>query len=109
MYSEAGIAVVQLVIGSDSAAYVTPLLINGGFSLNMDSKTLQYHSQTKPSSVNKYTLHQLEYPVYKFLSTSPNMTVSKDAMGVLNPVLLEKIDKLRDWNIGHHVPLPQVK
>lgn len=36
------------------------------------------------------------------------MTVSQDIVNVLNPVLLEKIDKLRDWNIGHHVPLPQV-
>jgi hypothetical protein len=37
------------------------------------------------------------------------MTVGQDAISVLNPVLLEKIDKLRDWNVGHHVPLPQVK
>ena len=26
-----------------------------------------------------------------------------------NPALLEKVDKLRDLNIGQHVPLPQVK
>ncbi|PON25743.1 dynamin family protein [Trichoderma gamsii] len=36
------------------------------------------------------------------------MTVSQNAVSVLNPVLLEKIDKLRDWNVGHHVPLPQL-
>lgn len=53
----------------------------------------------------KSTLHHLDTPVYKFLK----MTVGQDAISVLNPVLLEKIDKLRDWNVGHHVPLPQVK
>lgn len=37
------------------------------------------------------------------------MTVSRDAMLLSNPILLEKIDKLRDLNISQHVPLPQVK
>ena len=36
------------------------------------------------------------------------MTVSRDIIMLLNPALLEKVDKLRDLNIGQHVPLPQV-
>lgn len=52
----------------------------------------------------KNTLHHLD-PRLQVLK----MTVSQNAVSVLNPVLLEKIDKLRDWNVGHHVPLPQVK
>lgn len=37
------------------------------------------------------------------------MNINRDVISFSNPALLEKIDKLRDWNIGHHVPLPQVK
>ncbi|KAH6648210.1 P-loop containing nucleoside triphosphate hydrolase protein [Truncatella angustata] len=36
------------------------------------------------------------------------MSVSWDTILLSNPVLLEKIDKLRDLNIGQHVPLPQL-
>ncbi|KAJ4855284.1 dynamin family domain-containing protein [Trichoderma breve] len=36
------------------------------------------------------------------------MTASQDIITLSNPVLLEKIDKLRDANIGQHVPLPQL-
>lgn len=36
------------------------------------------------------------------------MTASRDTTLLSNPALLEKIDKLRDLNIGQHVPLPQV-
>lgn len=37
------------------------------------------------------------------------MVASTDAMCLSNPDLLTKIDKLRDLNIGQHVPLPQVR
>ncbi|KAH0526343.1 hypothetical protein TsFJ059_009676 [Trichoderma semiorbis] len=36
------------------------------------------------------------------------MTASQDIISLSNPVLLEKVDKLRDLNIGQHVPLPQL-
>ncbi|KAK2608430.1 hypothetical protein QQS21_002997 [Conoideocrella luteorostrata] len=36
------------------------------------------------------------------------MTVSRDIITLSNPALLEKVDLLRDWNIGQHVPLPQL-
>ncbi|KAL6826006.1 P-loop containing nucleoside triphosphate hydrolase protein [Trichoderma sp. SZMC 28015] len=36
------------------------------------------------------------------------MTASQEIITLSNPVLLEKIDKLRDANIGQHVPLPQL-
>jgi hypothetical protein len=38
-----------------------------------------------------------------------NMNVSHDISILSDPPLLEKVDKLRDLNIGQHVPLPQVK
>lgn len=37
------------------------------------------------------------------------MNVSRDISILSDPALLEKVDKLRDLNIGQHVPLPQVK
>lgn len=37
------------------------------------------------------------------------MTVSRDITILSDPTLLEKVDKLRDLNIGQHVPLPQVR
>lgn len=36
------------------------------------------------------------------------MTATQDINTLSNPPLLEKIDRLRDLNIGQHVPLPQV-
>ena len=36
------------------------------------------------------------------------MTVSREVTTLSDPMLLEKVDKLRDLNIGQHVPLPQV-
>jgi hypothetical protein len=36
------------------------------------------------------------------------MAVSRDTTFLSNPALLEKIDKLRDLNIGQHISLPQV-
>lgn len=36
------------------------------------------------------------------------MTASQDINTLSNPPLLEKIDRLRDLNIGQHVPLPQL-
>ncbi|KAK6084821.1 dynamin family protein [Seiridium cupressi] len=36
------------------------------------------------------------------------MTVNWETILLSNPALLEKIDKLRDLNIGQHVPLPQL-
>ncbi|KAJ9151372.1 Dynamin family protein [Pleurostoma richardsiae] len=36
------------------------------------------------------------------------MTVSRDIIAFSNPTLLEKVDSLRDLNIGQHVPLPQL-
>lgn len=36
------------------------------------------------------------------------MTASQDNITLSNPALLEKIDRLRDLNIGQHVPLPQL-
>jgi hypothetical protein len=37
------------------------------------------------------------------------MTVNREIITLSNPTLLEKVDKLRDLNIGQHVPLPQVR
>lgn len=37
------------------------------------------------------------------------MTVSREISTLSDPALLEKVDKLRDLNIGQHVPLPQVR
>jgi hypothetical protein len=37
------------------------------------------------------------------------MTVSREVTTLSDPSLLEKVDKLRDLNIGQHVPLPQVR
>lgn len=47
------------------------------------------------------------------MSPSPSKTMvfnkqSKEIMQFTNPALLEKIDRLRDLNIGQHVSLPQV-
>ncbi|KAI9172701.1 hypothetical protein HJFPF1_02212 [Paramyrothecium foliicola] len=36
------------------------------------------------------------------------MALNSETTGLSNPTLLEKIDKLRDFNIGQHVPLPQL-
>ncbi|PTB43657.1 hypothetical protein M441DRAFT_134816 [Trichoderma asperellum CBS 433.97] len=36
------------------------------------------------------------------------MTISRDPVILSNPALLERVDKLRDLNIGQHVPLPQL-
>ncbi|KAJ4203156.1 hypothetical protein NW767_005266 [Fusarium falciforme] len=36
------------------------------------------------------------------------MNVSRDISILSDPALLEKVDKLRDLNIGQHVPLPQL-
>ncbi|KAL6910136.1 P-loop containing nucleoside triphosphate hydrolase protein [Trichoderma evansii] len=36
------------------------------------------------------------------------MTISRDVIILSNPALLERVDKLRDLNIGQHVPLPQL-
>ncbi|RDW63442.1 hypothetical protein BP6252_10987 [Coleophoma cylindrospora] len=36
------------------------------------------------------------------------MAVGRDIMLLSNPTWLEKVDKLRDLNIGQHVPLPQL-
>ncbi|KAK8043547.1 hypothetical protein PG993_005977 [Apiospora rasikravindrae] len=35
------------------------------------------------------------------------MAVNRDVTLLSDPTLLEKVDKLRDLNIGQHVPLPQ--
>jgi hypothetical protein len=37
------------------------------------------------------------------------MAVGRDIINLSDPALLEKVDKLRDLNIGQHVPLPQVR
>ena len=37
------------------------------------------------------------------------MTVGREFTTLSDPTLLEKVDKLRDLNIGQHVPLPQVR
>jgi hypothetical protein len=37
------------------------------------------------------------------------MAVGRDIITLSDPALLEKVDKLRDLNIGQHVPLPQVR
>ncbi|KAM0262745.1 hypothetical protein ACHAQJ_001539 [Trichoderma viride] len=36
------------------------------------------------------------------------MTASREITTLSNPTLLEKVDKLRELNIGQHVPLPQL-
>lgn len=36
------------------------------------------------------------------------MTVNQNLFKFSTAALLEKVDKLRDLNIGQHVPLPQV-
>lgn len=37
------------------------------------------------------------------------MTVSREITTLSDPTLLEKVDRLRELNIGQHVPLPQVR
>lgn len=54
-------------------------------------------------SVAIQAVNSIEHP-----TLDSNMTASQD-IGLSNAPLLDKIDKLRDFNIGQHVPLPQVR
>ncbi|KAL7912170.1 P-loop containing nucleoside triphosphate hydrolase protein [Trichoderma velutinum] len=52
---------------------------------------------SKPSSILPSTLLRFQ-----------KMTADQDNISFSNPVWLEKVDKLRELNIGQHVPLPQL-
>lgn len=101
LYSKTDIAAVQLL--TLLCQYEWILLINGGWSLDIESNSSSSFSNKTFQRINTHYITII--PRLK----APKMTASRDIISVSNPVLLEKIDKLRDWNIGHHVPLPQVK